>query len=163
VSKAIASHVNASKSLDEAFCRPGRIDKRFLVGYATTNTAELTFPRMFGTDQAKRFIDAAVRRFAEAFTQQFPQNSSIATTNLWLYCSMYRGRPDKAVLEFAAWLAKTKSGVDAFECDVNDDAEVLAADCNNALPYEHSLLEVRSEDFVQQRDTAAPVELRSLS
>jgi SpoVK/Ycf46/Vps4 family AAA+-type ATPase len=151
---------NAPKSLDQALCRPGRMDKRFLIGYATKTTAELTFLRMFGTDKAKRFTDAAVRRFAEAFKQQFPQNSSIATANLAHYCSVYRGRPDKAVLEFAAWLAKTKSGFDAFEYDINDDAEGLGVDCDVALPYDHGLLEVRPEDFVERNDNAAPAEIK---
>ncbi|KAF2676802.1 hypothetical protein K458DRAFT_410133 [Lentithecium fluviatile CBS 122367] len=86
--------------------RSGRIDKRFHIGFATKNTAELTFFRMFGADIVKRFTDKAIQRFAKALKEQFPMDSKIPTATLVEYFNTRRGRQDQAQLEFSEWLRR---------------------------------------------------------
>jgi chaperone BCS1 len=97
---------NNPEKLDPALTRAGRCDSKFHLGYATKNSAERTFKRIFGADSRKRHQSEAIDRFAKTFKQQFPTNSQIPTCDLARYCGLYRNRPVEAIKDFAEWLIK---------------------------------------------------------
>ncbi|KAF1840281.1 P-loop containing nucleoside triphosphate hydrolase protein [Cucurbitaria berberidis CBS 394.84] len=137
---------NHPKKLDPALYRPGRIDCKFELGYANKQSALLTFKRLFDNDVPKRYTTDAISRFAKAFHDQFPSNSKVTTAELCKYFGQYRGRPDKAVEEFAHWL---EVGADKFTCPMdyiqsNDEDGVY----NVPEPFDRSLLQVSSSDLV---------------
>jgi len=140
---------NAPNSIDKALRHPGRIDRDFFLDFATKHTAKLTFLRMFGAgaDKIKQFTDKAIRRFAQAVKQQFPSNSKITTATLAEYCGNFRGRPDQAVLEFAEWVRKSKSGDDPFEYDINDVRADYEEEYNVVLLYDYSLREIHVDNL----------------
>ncbi|KAF2821745.1 hypothetical protein CC86DRAFT_458869 [Ophiobolus disseminans] len=95
---------NHKNHLDDALIRPGRCDSEFEITYATKNSAEQTFKRMFGLDPNRKYRSEAINRFAEAFKKQFPEESTIATAALAGYCARHRNRPVEAVENFPEWL-----------------------------------------------------------
>jgi len=137
---------NHPEKLDPALTRAGRCDSRFHIGYATKNSAEQTFKRIFGSDPCKLHQSDTIDRFAKAFKEQFPANSQIPTCDLAKYCGQYRNRPVKAVQDFPEWL---RVGDDMFAyaiTDASSDSGDIAV--NEAQPFNPALLNVGPEDFV---------------
>ncbi|PSN67604.1 P-loop containing nucleoside triphosphate hydrolase protein [Corynespora cassiicola Philippines] len=150
---------NAPKSLDPALYRAGRVDRRFGIGFCTKATVEMTFRRIFASDPRSQFTTVAIDRFAKGFAAQFPSKSKITTAFLANYCAGYRKQPDKAVQEFAGWLRKFKSGQDAFEYDINDDVPEDDGDIFDEIePLDHSLYQLRLEDYQVERIKATTME-----
>jgi hypothetical protein len=137
---------NHPEKLDPAFTRAGRCDSRFHIGYATQNSAEQTFKRIFGADPCKLHHSAAIDRLAQLFKDQFPVKSQIPTCDLVKYCGMYCNQPHQAVKNFPEWL---RIGDELFSYIIGTS---LTADddvpMNQPRPIDPTLLEVRPEDFV---------------
>lgn len=137
---------NCPEKLDKALLRPGRCDEKFKIDYATKTTARLTSKRIFGLDEQTPYKPATIDRFAEAFVAQFPWNSKISIAELAKYLGQYRGRPQKAIEDFAEW---TKRGIDLFAYRVDELASnVVHGEYNVPEPYELSLLNVGPDDLV---------------
>jgi chaperone BCS1 len=143
-SRLLIMTTNHPEKLDPALTRAGRCDSKFHLGYATKNSAERTFKRIFGADSCKRHQSEAIDRFAKAFKQQFPSNSRIPTCDLARYCGLYRNRPVEAIKDFAEWLVK---GDELFVYSIasqnTDEMNV-----NVAEAFDVKLLEVSPEDLV---------------
>ncbi|KAF1838391.1 P-loop containing nucleoside triphosphate hydrolase protein, partial [Decorospora gaudefroyi] len=144
---------NHPEKLDPALYRAGRIERIFEISYASKASSIKTFKRLFDNDICQRYTSEAIDRFAQAFQAQFPSKSRITTAELAKYCSQYRGRPDKAVLEFADWL---KVGADKFTCPV-DYTKVVdePGTYNIPEPFDHALLSVSASDLVNPDAAAA--------
>ncbi|CAO2652237.1 Nn.00g005200.m01.CDS01 [Neocucurbitaria sp. VM-36] len=143
---------NHLEMLDPALYRSGRIDCKVELGFANKETSLLTFKRLFDNDVLKRYTTDAINRFAKAFQDQFPSYSKVTTAELAKYFGQYRGRPDKAVEDFADWF---KLGDDRFTGPMDythssDEDGVY----NVPEPFDRALLQVSASDFV---DSTAPV------
>lgn len=137
---------NHPEKLDPALTRAGRCDSRFHIGYATKNSAEQTFKRIFGSDPCKLHQSDAIDRFAKAFREQFPAISQIPTCDLAVYCGQYRNRPVKAVEDFSKWL---RVGDDMFAYAITDaSSDSGDIPVNEAQPLNPALLNFGPEDFV---------------
>jgi chaperone BCS1 len=135
---------NHLEKLDPALTRAGRCDSKFHLGYATKNSAQRTFKRIFGADSCKRHKSEAIDRFAKAFKQQFPTNSQIPTCDLARYCGLYRNRPVEAIKDFAEWLIK---GDEMFVYNIASQ-QIDEKNVNVAEIFDAKLLEVGPEDLV---------------
>jgi hypothetical protein len=136
---------NHPEKLDPALTRAGRCDSRFHIGYATKNSSEQTFNRIFGADPCKLHSTTAIERMAQAFKTQFPANSQIPTCDLAKYCGLYRNRPDDAVRDFSKWL-KVGDELFSYTIEVSSDAGDIPV--NKAEHYDPALLDLSPEDFV---------------
>ena len=146
---------NRPEKLDPSLYRAGRIDRTFKLGYANKQSALRTFKRLFANDAVRRYTADAIDRFAKAFQDQFPSRSKVTTAELSKYCGQYRGRPDKAVEEFADWL---KVGVDMFTCPVGyTQSNEEEGEYNVPEPFDRALLQVGPGDLVDRANTAERV------
>ncbi|KAF2850255.1 hypothetical protein T440DRAFT_479340 [Plenodomus tracheiphilus IPT5] len=136
---------NAPKRLDAALIRMGRIDRAFHNDFATKETAELTFKRIFGRDACTRYTVEAIDRFAKAFKDQFPAHSKIPTSTVSAYCAQYRGRPREAVRVFPEYL---RVGDAAFAYSIDDLVEEDGIAYNEPESYDAADLAVGPEDRV---------------
>ncbi|OAK99369.1 P-loop containing nucleoside triphosphate hydrolase protein [Phaeosphaeriaceae sp. SRC1lsM3a] len=138
---------NCPEKLDPALLRAGRCDEKFKIDYATKTTAQLTFKRIFGFDEQTPYKPATIDRFADAFVAQFPSRSKICTAELAKYLGQYRGRPQKAIEDFANWV---KMGNDLFAYRVEDLASDGAeGEYNVPEAFEPAFLNVGPEDLVE--------------
>jgi chaperone BCS1 len=135
---------NHPDKLDPALTRAGRYDSKFHLGYATKNSAQRTFKRIFGADSCKRHKSEAIDRFAKAFKQQFPTNSQIPACDLPRHCGLYRNRPVEAIKDFAEWLIK---GDEMFLYNLASQ-QIDEKNVNVAEIFDAKLLEVGPEDLV---------------
>ncbi|KAH7392269.1 hypothetical protein DE146DRAFT_618331 [Phaeosphaeria sp. MPI-PUGE-AT-0046c] len=137
---------NCPEKLDPALLRAGRCDEKFKIDYATKVTAQLTFKRIFRLDEQTTYNSATIDRFADALVSQFPLHSKISTAELAKYFGQYRGRPRKAIEDFADWV---KLGDDLFAYRVEDLASDLAkGEYNVPGTFDRALLNVGPEDLV---------------
>lgn len=143
---------NHPEKLDPALYRAGRIERKFELGYASKASALLTFKRLFDNDIPKHYTSEAIDRFATAVQTQFPSYSKVTTAELGKYCGQYRGRPDKAVEEFADWL---KRGADKFTLAV-DYTSPFQDDGNYNIPepFDRTLLTVLPSDLVEAQSAS---------
>jgi len=137
---------NHKEHLDDALIRPGRCDSAFEITYATKNSAEQTFKRIFGLDPNKKHHDGAIDRFAQAFKDQFPEESTISTAALAGYCARHRNRPVEAVENFAEWL---RVGDEIFACSSRSSwIKIDGSEVNKPQPFDRALLQVTAKDFI---------------
>jgi chaperone BCS1 len=137
---------NHPENIDDALKRPGRCDDHFEIGFATKNTAEQTFKRIFGLDPCKIHHIDAINRFARAFKEQFPETSKISTASLAKYCALHRNRPVEAVKNFPRWL---EVGDEIFVYNIEArKTETDPTKINVPQGFDHTLLNVSAPDFV---------------
>lgn len=136
---------NHPETLDEAVTRAGRCDSKFHITYATVNSAERTFKRIFGGDPCSRYSSEAIDRFAQAFKNQFPEHSKIPTCDLTRYFGRYRNKPTEAIQNFSTWLER---GDDMFTWSIQPSNEE-GLDFNVARPYDAKLLKVDPKGIIE--------------
>jgi hypothetical protein len=151
---------NHPEKLDPALTRAGRCDSKFLIGYATKETSEQTFKRIFGADTRKRHQPEAIDRFAKAFKQQFPSNSKISTCELARYFGMYRNRPVEAVQDFPKWL---QDGEEIFAYTIDSQDRDGEDKINELEGFDSTLLEVAPKDFVDVVPDAVLAETKEVT
>jgi chaperone BCS1 len=151
---------NHPEKLDPALTRAGRCDSKFLIGYATKETSEQTFKRIFGADTCKRHQPEAIDRFAKAFKQQFPSNSKISTSELARYFGMYRNRPVEAVQDFFKWL---QDGEEIFAYTIDSQDRDGEDKINELEVFDSALLEVAPKDFVSVVPDAVLAETKEVT
>lgn len=126
---------NHPELLDPALTRAGRCDSKFHIGFATPSTAEQTCLRIFGADTCKKHSLDAIERYAQAFREQFPAQSEVATCDLARYCGLYRNRLVEAVRDFPRFFAE---GMEMFVWAV--EARDAGVATNVARAFDESLL-----------------------
>ncbi|KAF1972145.1 P-loop containing nucleoside triphosphate hydrolase protein, partial [Bimuria novae-zelandiae CBS 107.79] len=102
---------NSPNSLDEAFVRPGRIDRRIFLSRSSKLVASITFSRIFGTDPhlKGKFRKQDIDRMAKQFGELIPNNTFTAC-EVQQFCMSRRGKPQQATKEVAQWVKDKLSG-----------------------------------------------------
>ncbi|KAF2032082.1 hypothetical protein EK21DRAFT_87462 [Setomelanomma holmii] len=126
------------------------------IGFATKNTAEQTFKRIFASDPRKIHQTNTINRFARAFKDHFPETSEISTASLAKYCALHRNRPIDAVESFPRWL---EVGDEIFSYNIEAQRnDIDPSTINIAQPFDRTLLKVNAADFVTPTIEEKPAE-----
>lgn len=123
---------NSPDNLDPALVRPGRIDRKILFGYCSTQVMEKLFRHIFerapeeiAEGETNDARDYDIASLAETFALKVPANK-LSPAEVQGYLLMHRGDPVAAVDQAADWAIRTVErkvagvNVDSFETEIED-------------------------------------------
>ncbi|KAK4494216.1 hypothetical protein PRZ48_014514 [Zasmidium cellare] len=136
---------NSPDSLDPALIRPGRIDRKILLGNASAEVTEKLFSHIFSDNPAAPITAAEMTDLSKQFAESIPEGK-LAPAEIQNFLLEHRGSPSIAVEKAATWasdlIAVKDSGknVTAFDGEIGSTSkagsetsseEATSSDCES--------------------------------